>query len=157
MMKKVSRPNTLLLELVIVLLFFSLSACVILQLFVAAHDKSVRSVVGSWALMEAEDIAEKFAASQADKDTFFAQADWRPRGEGYERYVEANGRALLCLVAGETRNTPAGYLDDLTLTLYKTQTPPSGSGEMPRCITIDGEHPLVTLPLTRYRHGEGTP
>jgi len=139
MMKKASKPNALLIELVIVLLFFSLSTAVILQLFVAAHDKSMKSGVGTEAMMISEDLAERFAVSSLEVHAFFEQEGWAPRDAGYEHGVKIGVRDLLYVVQGETKEGPAGSLDDFIMAVY------------------DGDSTVLTIPLARYIPKEGTP
>ncbi len=135
-MKKAGRPNAMLIELIIVLLFFSLSAAIILQVFVATHNKSVRSKVDSAALMMAEDLADRFYVSELDTETFFAAAGWKSVDGRHERQLKVENRALLFVIGGEHVETAAGMLDDLTITIY------------------DGETEIVTLPMARYQPGE---
>lgn len=139
MINRRSKPNALLIELVIVLLFFSLSVAVILQLFVAAHEKSVRGSVDSQATMMAEDVADRFYASDLKAADFFTEDGWTKADGAYEKGGEAEGRALRFIVTGETERTEAGALDAYTLAVY------------------DGMAEIAALPVVRYVPGEGTP
>ncbi len=138
-MKKAGKPNSLLIELVIVLLFFSLSASVILQLFVATHDKSVRSRVDSAAMTMAEDLADRFYVSELNADAFFLADGWQQSEGTQQRSVLVEGRTLRFVVSGENTATAAGTLNDLKLNVY------------------DGELTVLTLPIARYRSGEVRP
>lgn len=55
-----TKRNAFLVEIVIVILFFSISVSVILQLFVAAHQKSQQSRDTNVAMIKAQEIAEGF-------------------------------------------------------------------------------------------------
>ena len=139
MISRRSKPNAILIELVIVLLFFSLSAAVILQLFMAAHEKSVRGDVNSEALMMAEDLADRFYVSPLEAQAFFAQDGWSAADGGFEKVGEAGSRSLRFAISGETRDTQVGALDDYLLAVY------------------DGEMEIVALPVLRYAPREVTP
>lgn len=136
---KRTKPNALLIELVIVLLFFSLSASVILQLFVATHDKSLRSRVDSAAMAMAEDLADRFYTSDLDAEAFFAADGWRAVDGSRERDVQIEQRNLRFVVSGAQTVAAAGVLDDLTLSVY------------------DGDLNTITLAIARYRGGEVRP
>lgn len=69
-MDRKNRPNAFFIEIVIVLLFFSLSAAVILQLFVMAHNQSTRSREQSASVIKAQDIAEQFKAYSSPGQPF---------------------------------------------------------------------------------------
>ena len=75
-MNSTRKPNAMLIELVIVILFFAISAGIILQLFVAASDRSGQSATDSNALLMTEDVAERFVASKLPVDEFFAALGW---------------------------------------------------------------------------------
>ncbi len=142
-MKKAGKPNSLLIELVIVLLFFSLSASVILQLFVATHNKSTHSKVGSAALMLAEDLNDRFAVSDLAIETFLAASGWVPAEDGdanaYVRTVNLEGRALEVAVTGAQQTSEAGVLDEYAIDVY------------------DRGDVIIHLPMVRYSPREVTP
>jgi len=138
MRKTASKPNALLIELLIVLLFFALSAVVILQVFMGARDKSVRSGVDSAALMTAEDIAERLYASNLDAENFFVEDGWMV-ADGHSKEIQVAGRDIRYVVRIETAKEQAGYLEEATLTAY------------------DGDREVLTLPIIRYMPGEEAP
>lgn len=70
-MRNIQRLNTFLVEMVIVILFFALSASVTLQLFVAAHNKSVQSQEINIAGVKAQEVLE--AARGAGTDSTFTK------------------------------------------------------------------------------------
>lgn len=63
---RTSKTSLFLLELIISILFFSLSAAVCVQLFVKAHQISEKSVDESHAVMWAESLAEAFSSCNGD-------------------------------------------------------------------------------------------
>ena len=133
------KPNAMLIELVIVILFFAISASIILQLFVAAHDRSVQSDVENTAVLTAEDIVERFAASSLGADAFFEDLGWIEEPNGYGLQTSVDGHTLRLVSTGSTEDTTAGTLDDLTLTIY------------------DSDREVVSLPMVRYTPKEDTP
>lgn len=135
-MKNAGRPNSLLVELVIVLFFFSLSTAVILQLFIAAHDKSVRDMTDSAATLMAEDYAERFAQSRMAAEKFLEENGFEREGDIYARAAEADGRSLRLTAQPAQENTGAGTLSTVDLTIF------------------DGDTVAIRLPLSCYVPGE---
>lgn len=134
------KPNAMLIELVIVILFFSISAGIILQLFVAAHDRSMQSDTDTAALLLSEDMAERFAASDLPLDAFLDADGWTSILGNHEKTLTPDGaRPLRMALDGSTLDMGPGALDTLTLTVY------------------DGERVCVTLPINRYTAREGMP
>ncbi len=139
-MSKTGKPNSLLIELVIVLLFFSLSAVVILEVFVAAHDKSVGSVVGSEGTFMAEDLAERFYASSMDPEAFLLEEGFVKAGENLYAHEARVNKYIITLSAAVSREQePWGSLDTIELTLRF------------------GNSAFLTVPAVRYMPKEGTP
>lgn len=66
---KSTKTSLFLMELIIAILFFSLSAAVCVQLFVKSHIISQASVNENHAVMWAENFAETFSGCQGDYDT----------------------------------------------------------------------------------------
>lgn len=127
------KPNAMLIELVIVILFFSLSAGIILQLYVAAGDRTLQDATDSFATLYAEDFAERFAASDAAAEAFFLADGWSAAGDAYTKDIEAqNGRTLGMTADVSTVESEAGVLDSMTLTLH------------------DGEREAIAIPVNRY-------
>lgn len=133
------RPNSMLVELVIVILFFAISASVILQLFVAAGARSAQSTTDTAALLMAEDFAERFAASKLPADSFLEADGFAQDGDTYMRTAEAGKRTLTLAVTGENEDTGAGVLDALHLAIH------------------DQERVVLTLPVSRYLPREDMP
>ena len=63
-MRNKNRTNVLLVEILIAVLFFMLSATVLVRVFGSAHNMTARSTVEQHALAEAQDVAEMLYASQ---------------------------------------------------------------------------------------------
>ena len=140
-MNSTRKPNAMLIELVIVILFFALSASIILQLFVAASNRSVQSATDSSALIYAEDFIEQFSVSTLDADAFLREGGFESVTEGeYARELEAaNGRPIRMVASGDKEIAATGELDDLSLQVY------------------DGGRVIVHRPVNRAIPTEVTP
>lgn len=106
------RGNMLLIELVIVLLFFSLSQVVVVQVFAAAQKKAVDSRITHAALTMAQDVAERLSCVDEPEGLLnelgFAECD--------EAYVLTDGGGFeLCAQVARTGQS-AGVLKTVTLT-----------------------------------------
>jgi type II secretory pathway pseudopilin PulG len=86
------RINTFLVEIVVVILFFALSATVTLQLFVAAHNRQRESSEISAAMLQAQSLVEQFRAGETMDATLYFDEDWNPvMGSGkYEVALRVN-------------------------------------------------------------------
>ena len=93
-MKNRSRSNVLLVEILIAVLFFILSATVILQVFAAARNMAARSGVETRALAEAQNVADALYAApdagEALREMEFIQSHgaWSKECDGFSLYVE---------------------------------------------------------------------
>ena len=67
-MVKYNRQNTLLMEILIVVLFFALCSTVILNVFVGAHNQSARAGAQADALIAAQSLADRLYAADERKD-----------------------------------------------------------------------------------------
>lgn len=131
-MKK-SGSMAFLLELILVILFFSLSTAVTLRLFVAAHDKERDSSRLSDALEYAQDTAERFRVKGT---SMFDPSD------GWTYVIEEDLSALYTRACGDLTVTVlvadgdalAGQLESGEIRVYAPADP----------------DPLCRLPLTRY-------
>ena len=137
-MRKTGRSNVLLMEILIAVLFFMLSATVLVRVFAAARNMTVRSGVESEAIVEAQNVAEALYAAE-DPDAALeamgfisAHGAWSLDMGDYTLYVTgvAQQTAAGELWAGEVsayyklRNPDAARLEDeelfaLTCTRYK--------------------------------------
>lgn len=130
-MNKGGRGNTLLVELLIVVLFFMLASTTLMEIFGAAKQNSNRATACNEAMMLGQNVAEQlYAADDVAaqlKELGFAEADgaWQLTGNGYTLWVDV-----------KEEPTAAGILRDVTLT------------------AASGGDTLMTLPASRYIPGE---
>lgn len=126
------KRNAMLIELIIVILFFSISVSIVMQLFVASSIRSNQSQFDTAALFYAEDIAEQFAASDLPAADFLEDAGFAFASEAYTKAVDMDGAALVLRAECDSEDTGAGVLDSMLLTAH------------------DGEREALVLPLRRY-------
>ena len=134
-MKNIGKVRAFLTEFVLVILFFSLSAVIALQLFLKANDKSEQSRNLTMAYMVAEQTAEAIKSGDADESLeellnrkgCWYDKDWVACDEAEAEFV------LSLKVVTET--TTAGELVDVVVVVEeKTE-----------------DVPLCELPVTIYR------
>ena len=65
-MVKHNRQNTLLMEILIVVLFFALCSTVILNVFVGAHNQSARAGAQADALIAAQSLADRLCRGRTE-------------------------------------------------------------------------------------------
>ena len=127
-MKSGNRSNALLVELLIVVMFFMLSCTVLLQVFTTARGQSARAEMLTQALNAAQNAADRlYAADDPEKalrDMEFQEKD----GE----WVHAEGDWDLFVTALDTQ-----ALGDGTLSRFQVQA-------------REKNGPLITLPVVRY-------
>ena len=111
-----SRIHTLLLELLLTLLFFSISAAVILQVFAGAREIGVRSERQTRAMLLAQTTAERLMA--ADDLPAFLAASLRREEDG-SFTSEEDGYGLT--VSLRTEPTAAGTLYSFDITVYQAE------------------------------------
>ena len=70
--RNTSRTGLFLMELILAILFFSLSGSVCVQLFIQAHTLSNNSVVLNHSILQAQNIAETFYGCNGDIDEMMA-------------------------------------------------------------------------------------
>ena len=127
-MKSGNRSNALLVELLIVVMFFMLSSTVLLQVFSTARGQSTLSGKLTQALNAAQSLADRlYAAPDAEsmlEEMGGSQEEglWRLPGDGY----------------------------DLTVSISREQQP---FGELQRCRVqaVSNGETLVDLPAARYQ------
>ena len=130
-MKSGSRSNALLVEILIVVAFFMLSATFLMQMFSAARMENERADLLTHALTEAQNIAERLYAApdaeQALSDMGFVLQDdvWQLQQENYVAQVESSEEAM----------------DSGSMTRQQVR------------ILLNGEE-LVNLPVARYRSSQ---
>ncbi len=126
-MKTTSRSNALLVELLIVVLFFMLASTVLLQVFATARNQSARAELLAEAATQAQNVAEElYAAAEPDQALAgmgFAQQDglWTREGKGFTTAVTLS-----------REETAAGVM-------HRQQVQVTAGGET-----------LLTLPVSRY-------
>ena len=119
--------KALLIELLIVLLFFMIAATVLLQLFSTARNMSERAEVLAEATDEAQDLAEQLYAA-GDPEQMLRELGFA-EDTGLWRREEERWRIELRF---EPEETEAGLLRRAEIAV------------------LSGEEPLLTLPWTRY-------
>ena len=133
-MKEGSRANALLVELLLVIFFFMISAAILVQVFADAKLKSRTAHATNASMLEAQNIAEDLYATDSPvavlDDYGFNEKDgiWTLEKDGY----------LLKVTVSE-EETEAGVIRTCEV-----------SG-------IEGEKTLLTLPSTRYIPKEVSP
>ena len=133
-MKEGSRANALLVELLLVIFFFMISAAILVQVFADAKLKSRTAHATNASMLEAQNIAEDLYAAE-DPDAVLA---------GYGFAAQDGGWVL----------EKDGYL--LRVTLREEETA-SGVLKTYDVSGVEGENTLLTLPSTRFIPKEVSP
>ena len=133
-MKEGGRANALLVELLLVIFFFMISAAILVQVFADAKLKSRTAHATNASMLEAQNIAEDLYATE-DPDTVLASYGFKAEGDGW--VLEKDGYLLKITASNE--ETDSGLLRTYNI-----------SG-------IEGEKTLLTLPSTRYIPKEVSP
>ena len=133
-MKEGSRANALLVELLLVIFFFMISAAILVQVFADAKLKSRTAHASNASMLEAQNIAEDLYVAE-DPDAVLAGYGFTAEGDAWT--LQRDGYLLRVTLKNE--ETDAG-----TLRTYEV------SG-------IEGENTLLTLPSTRYIPKEVSP
>ncbi len=126
-MKRHNRSNALLVELLIVIIFFMLSSTVLLRVFATSHMQSERAGLITRALTEAQNAAETLYAAP-DTESALMQMG----------FADQNGTWTL---------EKDGYCLSVVLTPQISE-----AGTLQRCAVsaFSGEDELFTLPVTHY-------
>ena len=133
-MKEGGRANALLVELLLVIFFFLISAAILVQVFADAKLKSRTAHATNASMLEAQNIAEDLYATE-DPDAVLASYGFKAEGDGW--VLEKDGYLLKITASNE--ETDSGLLRTYNI-----------SG-------IEGEKTLLTLPSTRYIPKEVSP
>ena len=133
-MKEGGRANALLVELLLVIFFFMISAAILVQVFADAKLKSRTAHATNASMLEAQNIAEDLYATE-DPDAVLASYGFKAEGDGW--VLEKDGYLLKITTSNE--ETDSGLLRTYNI-----------SG-------IEGEKTLLTLPSTRYIPKEVSP
>ena len=133
-MREGHRANALLVELLLVILFFMLGSTTLVQIFADAKHKSMQARAMNVAIMEAENISDDlYGADDPDK-------------------VLQN--------LGSVKENDSWILTEKEYTLTITQKDEETENGVLRIFTIDGKgdgKDLFSLPSTRYTPKEGSP
>lgn len=124
------RGNLLLVELLIVILFFSLSSVITLEMFLTARETSAKAEDLNDALFTLEDWAERVASASDPV------AELRAGGfAGEDGMLTLTGASSTIVAAVSPEVTSGGVLYRIELSAYKTGDP----------------EPILTLPADCYR------
>ena len=133
-MKEGSRANALLVELLLVIFFFMISAAILVQVFADAKLKSRTAHATNASMLEAENIAEDLYTAK-DPDAVLADYGFTAENGGW--VLQKDGYQLKVILREE--ETEAGILRTYDV---------SGA---------EGENILLTLPSSRYIPKEVSP
>lgn len=125
---KVNHLNALLVEILMAVLFFALSATVILQAFASAHDMGNRSNLTIAALNRGQNLAEQLYAA-GDMEALLAAENFESCGDGCW-HLPVGDFALLVKTGAEA--TGAGTLATAEISVAR------------------GDEILVEIPCARY-------
>ena len=126
-MRRGSQSRALLLELMIVILFFMLASAVLLELFVTARSSGARAELLSKAVLESQNLAERLYAAP-DPEEKLRELGFTESKEGF---LSEDGE-LQTLVSLRAEERPGGSLETGFISVS------AGDGE------------LLRLPLSRY-------
>lgn len=115
-MKNFSKVNTFFVEIILVILFFSLASAVTVTFFASAHKTAALSEESNLASLKAQSVMERFKAGELDQDlTISYDGSWNLLEDGTE-----NGVYLLTL---RTKSVPSasGELRYADVTVSKSE------------------------------------
>ena len=136
-MRNKNRSNVLLVEILIAVLFFMLSATVLVRVFVTSRNLTVRSGVEVKALVEAQNVAEALYAAE-DPEALLTEMEF---GSSHGAWSRDYGDYSI-YVTGETKQSGAGTLwEGAVSAFYKVRMPDAKRAE---------DEELFTLPCVRY-------
>ena len=133
-MKEGSRANALLVELLLVIFFFMISAAILVQVYADAKLKSKTAHATNYSMLEAQNIAEDLYVSD-DPDAVLAEYGFTAQGDGW--VLEKDG--YLLKVTRREEETASGVVRTYDV-----------SG-------MEGEKTLLTLPSARFIPKEVSP
>ena len=84
-MKKANRSNALLVELLIVVIFFMLAATVLLQVFTASRNQGRIAGAINDSLVEAQNVADRLYAAEGDEAGLLQAMGFETKGPSEER------------------------------------------------------------------------
>lgn len=137
--------NSFFVEIIIVILFFTISVSVTLQLFVAANNRAQQSSDLSTAVVKSEDIAEQVSGlSSADAIPKVLERATRTVSGGVEHYRLAFDRQW-----NEVHSDPR-YVIDIALKKTLSAGGTLVSTDITVTKTTGGEKPVYTLNSAKY-------
>ena len=142
-MKEGSRANALLVELLLVIFFFMISAAILVQVFADAKLKSRTAHATNASMLEAQNVAEDLYASN-DPDAVLAGYGFSTADEGW--VLEKDG--YLLRVTFHEEDQDSGVLRTYDVCGVERVRDQSGN---------ETENTLLTIPSTRYIPKEVNP
>ncbi len=133
-MKNGSRANALLMELLIVILFFMFAAMTLVQIFGMSRSRSRQAMATNDAMLEAQNTAETLCDAE-DTESVLTEMGFTRNGEAW---TLENGDYTL-VVTEMLEETKAGVLRNT------------------RVDAVYGEETVISLPATRYLEKEAAP
>lgn len=136
-MRNRNRSNVLLVEILIAVLFFMLSATVLVRVFVTARNMTVKSGVESAALAEAQNVADALCAAE-DRDALMTDMGFLSSHGAWSRDY---GEYSLYVVGGLTETDGGDLWKGEVSAFYKVRDPDAKRAE---------DEELFSLPCARY-------
>ena len=140
-MESKNRSNVLLVEILIAVFFFLLSASVIVRVFAAAREMTVRSSACAHALAEAQNVAEALYETD-DPDALLETLDF---AQSHGVWTRDDGEYSL-FVRMSAGQTDAGELWQAEIQAFRISR--SAANDRP------ASEALFSLPCTRYKEAE---
>jgi|GEM_PF-974028 len=140
-MESKNRSNVLLIEILIAVLFFMLSATVLVRVFATARNATVRAGAETQALAQAQNVAEALYAAD-DPDAELERMEFiKSHGVWTRSYGEYS-----LYVSSEALPTDAGELWQGEIIAFYSQRDPSAARPE--------DEELFTLPCARYKEAQ---
>lgn len=140
-MRNRNRTNVLLVEILIAVLFFMLSATVLVRVFVTARNMTVRSGVETRALAQAQNVADALYAAESPEDALAemefgnSHGAWTKSYGDFTIYVELSGAS-----------TGAGEMQQGSVRAFYTLRNADKARQE--------DEELFSLPVARYKGGK---
>ena len=133
-MRNGSRANALLMELLIVILFFMFAAMTLVQIFGMSRVRSREALAANDAMLAAQNAAETLYGAE-DTESALTEMGFEKNGDAWT----LDGGAYTLVVTETLEETAAGALRNT------------------RVDALYGEKTVVSLPATRYLEKEAAP
>ncbi len=138
-MQHSSKGNVLLMELIVVVLFFSLIAVTITQVFVGAYFKSHSNASKQRAWIVASDWAELLSGEETPAE-FLEQSGFTRETDGAFAQLSPDGEFRVRIALAPEPSAVLGRLVEADVQVFAAIAAPA----------IDAEAPLVSLPVASY-------